>query len=135
MQNTHFSQGYHPSTEEEYMNSKHIEYFRDKLLSRKEKILKESQSAIKALKEEKSSGPDLIDRASDELEAASVSLIQRRQYNIITTIDRALKRIRENSYGYCEDTGEEIGLGRLEARPEATLCVSAQERHEKHKTF
>ena len=133
MQKIHFSDGYLPSMTEEYMNPKHIEYFRRKLLLWKEKLLKETQTVINSLKEEKSNCPDVIDKASAELEAASASLIQIRHYNLINKIDRAIKRIRDNTYGYCEDTGEEIGLGRLEARPIATLCLAAQERHEKHK--
>jgi DnaK suppressor protein len=83
------------------------------------------------LKEDGVSSSDPIDRASAELEAASVSLIQQRHYNLISKIDCALKRIQNDNYGYCQETGEEIGLKRLEALPTATFCVETQERHEK----
>ena len=106
------------------MNERQREYFRAKLLAWKEEILRESKLTLQALQEENVNHPDLADRAI-ELRARD------RQRKLISKIDAALQRIEDNTYGYCEETGEPISLKRLEARPIATLSVEAQERHEK----
>ena len=106
------------------MNDRQKEYFRAKLLAWKDEILRESKLTLQALQEENVNHPDLADRAI-ELRARD------RQRKLISKIDSALQRIEDNTYGYCEETGEPISLKRLEARPIATLSVEAQERHEK----
>ena len=106
------------------MNERQRDYFRAKLLSWKDEILKESKLTLQTLQEENVNHPDLADRAI-ELRARD------RQRKLISKIDAALQRIEDNTYGYCEETGEPISLKRLEARPIATLSVEAQERHEK----
>lgn len=123
--------GYKPTDKEEYMSSRQLEYFRQKLLSWREELLKESQETIEHLKEENWREPDLSDRASLETEAGVELRTRNRYLKLIGKIDAALRRIEDKSYGYCEETGEPIGLKRLEARPIATLTIEAQERHER----
>ncbi len=122
---------YRPSESEEYMGPKHLEYFRRKLIAWRAELLAESRETMEHLKEENWQEADTIDRASLETEA-NVELRTRNRYlKLISKIDSALRRIEEGEYGYCEETGDPIGLGRLEARPVATLCIEAQERHER----
>ena len=123
---------YKPTKKEKFMNSKMKEYFRLKLLDWKKNLLKESSQTLDKLqKEENSSKPDITDRAAEEIER-SIELRKRdRERKLINKIDEALKRIKDGSYGYCEETGEPIGIKRLEARPVATLSLEAQEMHEK----
>lgn len=123
--------GYVPSEKEPYMNEKQLSYFREKLFAWREELLKESQETIEHLKEENWHEPDMADRASLETEAGVELRTRNRYLKLIAKIDAALKRIEDGSYGYCEETGEPIGLKRLEARPIATLCIEAQERHER----
>ena len=113
------------------MNDRQKEYFRLKLLAWKDEILKESKLTLQALQEENVNHPDLADRASSETDRAIELRARDRQRKLIAKIDAALQRIEDNTYGYCEETGEPISLKRLEARPIATLSVEAQERHEK----
>ena len=113
------------------MNDRQKEYFRLKLLAWKDEILKESKLTLQALQEENVNHPDLADRASSETDRAIELRARDRQRKLIAKIDAALQRIEDNTYGYCEDTGEPISLKRLEARPIATLSVEAQERHER----
>jgi DnaK suppressor protein len=122
---------YRPTEKEPFMNDRQKEYFRLKLLGWKDEILKESKLTLQALQEENVNHPDLADRASSETDRAIELRARDRQRKLIAKIDAALQRIEENTYGYCEDTGEPISLKRLEARPIATLSVEAQERHEK----
>jgi DnaK suppressor protein len=122
---------YRPTEKEPFMNDRQKEYFRLKLLSWKDEILKESKLTLQALQEENVNHPDLADRASSETDRAIELRARDRQRKLIAKIDAALQRIEDNTYGYCEDTGEPISLKRLEARPIATLSVEAQERHEK----
>ena len=126
-------EGYVPSEKEEYMNPKHIEFFKRKLLAWKLELIDEAQETLDHLKEEKLNEPDPTDRAMAEIETASELRSRDRYRKLITKIDHALERIEDGTYGYCEETGEPIGLKRLEARPVATLSIEAQERHEKHK--
>ncbi|MBK3665849.1 RNA polymerase-binding protein DksA [Bradyrhizobium diazoefficiens] len=122
---------YRPTEKEPFMNDRQKEYFRMKLLAWKDEILKESKLTLQALQEENVNHPDLADRASSETDRAIELRARDRQRKLIAKIDAALQRIEDNTYGYCEDTGEPISLKRLEARPIATLSVEAQERHEK----
>jgi DnaK suppressor protein len=122
---------YRPSEKEPFMNERQREYFRVKLLTWKDEILKESKLTLQTLQEENVNHPDLADRASSETDRAIELRARDRQRKLISKIDAALQRIEDNTYGYCEETGEPISLKRLEARPIATLSVEAQERHEK----
>jgi DnaK suppressor protein len=122
---------YRPTDKEPFMNDRQKEYFRLKLLAWKDEILKESKLTLQALQEENVNHPDLADRASSETDRAIELRARDRQRKLIAKIDAALQRIEDNTYGYCEETGEPISLKRLEARPIATLSVEAQERHEK----
>jgi DnaK suppressor protein len=122
---------YRPTEDEAFMNDRQLEYFRKKLLSWKDDILRESRETIGNLQSETENHPDLVDRASSEADRALELRTRDRQRKLISKIDEALRRIEEGSYGYCEETGEPIGLARLEARPTATLSVEAQERHER----
>jgi DnaK suppressor protein len=113
------------------MNERQRDYFRAKLLAWREDILKEAKETLLLLREENQNHPDLADRASSETDRAIELRARDRQRKLISKIDAALQRIEDNTYGYCEETGEPISLKRLEARPIATLSVEAQERHEK----
>ena len=113
------------------MNPRQLEYFKEKLLAWRDELLAESQETINNLKEENWREPDLSDRASLETEAGVELRTRNRYLKLIGKIDSALKRIEDGSYGYCEETGEPIGLKRLEARPIATMTIEAQERHER----
>mgnify|MGYP004000094681 FL=1 len=133
---TNPNNNYIPSEKEKYMCSKQLDYFKRKLLAWKEELIGEAQETMDHLKEEKLNEPDLVDKASAEIETASELRTRDRYRKLINKIDHALERIESKTYGYCEETGEPIGLKRLEARPVATMCIDAQERHEKQeKTF
>src|SRR5271165_5254176 len=122
---------YKPTEEEAFMNERQREYFRRKLLAWREDILRESRETLGVLQRENENHPDLADRASSETDRAIELRARDRQRKLIAKIDAALGRLDDGSYGYCEETGEPIGLKRLDARPIATLSVEAQERHEK----
>jgi DnaK suppressor protein len=122
--------GYKPTAKESYMGEKQIEYFRRKLVKWRGELAFESQQTIDNLRDEVRDVGDEAERASRETEN-SVELRTRDRYRkLINKIDKALKRIDDRVYGYCEETDVEIGLERLEARPIATLCLDAQERRE-----
>ena len=123
--------GYRPSEDEPFMNERQLAYFKAKLLAWKDEILRESKGTVVNLKAETENHPDLVDRASSESDRALELRTRDRQRKLISKIDSALQRIDDNTYGYCEETGEPISLKRLEARPIATLSVEAQERHER----
>ncbi|HVX98281.1 MAG TPA: RNA polymerase-binding protein DksA [Pseudorhodoplanes sp.] len=125
------TKNYRPSEKEPFMNERQREYFRARLLTWKEEILKEAKETLQHLQEENQNHPDLADRASSETDRAIELRARDRQRKLIAKIDEALGRIDDGSYGYCEETGEPIALRRLEARPIATLSVEAQERHER----
>jgi DnaK suppressor protein len=128
---TTLPKGYKPTEKEEYMNPKQLEYFRLKLLDWRDELLKESRETMEHIKEENWQEADVVDRASIETDTG-VELRSRNRYlKLIAKIDDALKRIEQGEYGYCEETGEPIGIRRLEARPVATLTVEAQERRER----
>lgn len=124
-------EGYRPSEDEEYMNAQQVEYFRRKLQDWKQELLAESRETMEHLREENWREPDIADRASLETEAELELKTRNRYFKLITKIEQALRRIDEGEYGYCEETGEPIGVRRLDARPVATMCIEAQERHEK----
>jgi DnaK suppressor protein len=122
---------YRPTEDEEFMNERQLEYFKQKLLNWKEDILRESRETLTHLQSETENHPDLADRASSETDRALELRTRDRQRKLISKIDEALRRIDDGSYGYCEETGEPIGIARLDARPIATLSLEAQERHER----
>jgi DnaK suppressor protein len=122
---------YRPSEDEPFMNERQMEYFKQKLLDWKEDILRESRETLTHLQSDTENHPDLADRASSETDRSLELRTRDRQRKLISKIDEALRRIEDGSYGYCEETGEPIGLARLEARPIATLSLEAQERHER----
>ena len=123
---------YRPSADEAFMNPRQQAYFRNKLLRWKEAILKEAETTLSQLQVEPLREADLTDRASSETDWSIELRTRDRQRKLISKIDAALRRIEEGEYGYCEVTGEPISLGRLEARPIATMTVEAQERHERN---
>jgi DnaK suppressor protein len=122
---------YRPTEKEPFMNERQREYFRQKLLSWKDDILREARDTLLHLQDENQNHPDLADRASSETDRAVELRARDRQRKLIAKIDAALHRIEDGTYGYCEETGEPISIKRLEARPIATLSVEAQERHER----
>lgn len=124
--------GYRPSADEPFMSLRQQAYFRDKLMSWREVILRESQDTLCQLQLDSLREADLTDRASSETDWSIELRTRDRQRKLISKIEAALRRIDEGEYGYCEVTGEPISLLRLEARPVATMTVEAQERHERH---
>ena len=123
---------YKPTQKEKFMNAKMKEYFRLKLIDWKNELLKESSQTLANMqKEENTAKSDITDRASEEIERSFELRTRDRERKLINKIEAALRRIKEGSYGYCEETGEPIGIKRLEARPIATLSLEAQEIHEK----
>jgi DnaK suppressor protein len=122
--------GYKPRKNEEYMCPEQLEYFRQKLLTWREDLIEESRETITHLQHEVRDVGDEAERATRETENSLELRTRDRYRKLIRKIDKALNRIEEGDYGYCEETGEEIGIERLEARPIATLCLDAQERWE-----
>ena len=122
---------YRPSDDEPFMNPRQREYFRNKLHAWKDEILRESRLTLENLQEESQNHPDMADRASSESDRSLELRTRDRQRKLISKIDSALKRIDDGTYGYCEETGDPIGLARLDARPIATLSLEAQEMHER----
>jgi DnaK suppressor protein len=125
------SPDYRPSDGEEFMNPRQLEYFRQKLLRWRTDLLKEADGTLASLSEGGIHEADITDRASVETDRALELRTRDRARKLISKIDQALIRIENGSYGYCEETGEPIGLRRLEARPIATMSIEAQERHER----
>jgi DnaK suppressor protein len=123
--------GYKPSLKEEYMCPEQLLYFKQKLAAWRAELIAESNETLQHLKEENWHEADIADRASIETEAGVELRTRNRYLKLISKINAALWRIDNGDYGYCEETGEPIGLLRLEARPIATLCIEAQERHER----
>ena len=125
------SKTYKPTQKEKFMNAKMKEYFRQKLKNWKNELLKESSQTLNNLQTENEAKPDMTDRAAEEIDRTFELRTRDRERKLINKIDAALRRIEDGTYGYCEETGEPIGLKRLEARPVATLSLEAQEMHEK----
>ncbi len=121
---------YKPESGETYMNDRQIEHFRQILLAWKRELMEEVDRTVHHMQDEASNFPDPNDRATQESEFGLELRTRDRERKLLKKIDSALQRIEDGSYGYCEETGEEIGLRRLEARPVATLSVEAQERRE-----
>ncbi len=121
---------YRPSEDETYMNPKQLEYFKQKLLRWREQLVEESLEISEQLKEKSLRLPDIVDQGALETDKALKLRTRNRYLKLINKINDALERIRDGTYGYCEKTGKEIGIRRLEARPTATLSLEAQERHE-----
>ncbi len=125
-------QDYNPTDKEEFMSPVMTEYFRQKLIDWREELIKESSETIKTtLQGEDLNKPDIADRASAETDHALELRTRDRERKLISKINEALMRIDEETYGYCEETGDPISVKRLSARPTATLSLEAQERHEK----
>ena len=127
------SKKYVPSEKEKYMCTKHKTFFKKKLIEWKNEII-ENNSKNLFLKEvdHEISSPDIIDQASSQTEKNVEMRTLNRQRKLLSKIEKAIKKIQENTYGYCEETGEPIGLKRLIARPIASLTIEAQEKHEKN---
>lgn len=124
-------QNYRPSEDEPFMSETMLEYFRVKLVSWKEELLRETELTLQHLQEEAPKAADSSDRATAETGRTIELRTRDRARKLILKIDEALKRIEEGTYGYCLETGERIGVKRLEARPIATMSLEAQERHER----
>ncbi len=122
---------YRPAEDEEFMNPLHVEYFRRRLLRWRTELLRDADGTLASLSEGGIHEADITDRASVETDRALELRTRDRARKLIAKIDQALVRIESGSYGFCEETGEPIGLRRLEARPIATLSIEAQERHER----
>jgi len=122
---------YRPTQDEPFMNPRQREYFRQKLESWKDEILRESRETLENLQEESQNHPDMADRASSESDRALELRTRDRQRKLISKIAAALKRIEDGTSGYCEEPGDPIGIARLDARPIATLSLEAQESHER----
>jgi DnaK suppressor protein len=121
---------YQPRRGEDYMSKGQLEHFRQILLAWKRELMEEVDRTMLHMKDDAANFPDPNDRATQESEFGLELRTRDRERKLLKKIDSALSRIDDGSYGYCEETGDEIGLRRLEARPVATLCVEAQERRE-----
>ena len=128
---TKLPKNYKPTQKEKFMNAKMKEYFRQKLVSWRKDLLKESSQTLNNLQNENEAKPDITDRASEEIDRSFELRARDRERKLINKIDAALQRIEDGSYGYCDETGDPISIKRLEARPVATLSLEAQEMHEK----
>ena len=126
------SKTYIPKATEKYMCAKHLAFFKKKLLDWKIDLKRSSNEALfNSSLDDNSTSADIVDQASSYTEKNVEMRAINRQIKLITKIDSALKKIQDGTYGFCEDTGEPIGLKRLMARPVATLSIEAQERHER----
>ena len=124
---------YIPNEQEKYMCEKHRKYFKKRLIEWKKEIIESNSKSLYLNDIDREiSSADIVDQASSQTEKTVEMRTINRQIKLISKIDKAIKRINENTYGYCEETGEPIGLKRLIARPIATLSIEAQEKHEKN---
>ncbi len=127
------TKSYIPKEKEKYMCAKHLAFFKQKLINWKNELKKSSSEALyNSSLDDNSTSADIVDQASSYTEKNVELRAINRQIKLISKIDAALKRIQNGSYGFCVETGEPIGLKRLMARPVATLCIAAQEKHEKN---
>ncbi|MBT5079120.1 MAG: RNA polymerase-binding protein DksA [Rhodospirillaceae bacterium] len=122
---------YRPTDKEKFMSSRQQEFFRRRLIGWRDELVQDARGTIQNLQDDDGQAPDIADRATTESERSIELRARDRQRKLVAKIDAALNRIEEGSYGFCSDTGEPIGLKRLEARPIATLSIEAQERHER----
>ncbi len=126
------SKKYIPNKKEKYMCEKHRVYFVQKLTEWKNEIIKSNSQALYSSDlVDNISSPDVVDQASSYTEKNVEMRTVNRQIKLVSKIDAALKRLKDGTYGFCKETGDPIGLKRLVARPIATLCLSAQEKHER----
>lgn len=125
------SPNYKPTDSEPFMNPRQQEYFRNKLMTWKDDIVRSNRKTLQHLQDDSEQHADIADRATSETDRALELRARDRQRKLIAKIDSALARIDDGTYGYCEESGEPISLKRLDARPIATLSVEAQERHER----
>ena len=124
---------YIPNEKEKYMCDKHKKFFKKKLIDWKNEIMESNTKGLYLNEiDGEISSPDIIDQASSQTEKTVEMRTLNRQIKLLSKINKAIKRIDDNAYGYCEETGEPIGLKRLIARPIATLSIEAQEKHEKN---
>ncbi len=122
---------YRPNEGERYMSPEQLEYFRGALLKWREELQRDSAETLHHMQEETPNESDLTDRATQETDRTIELRTRERERKLIFKINQALERLDNGTYGFCEETGVPIGVARLEARPIATLCVEAQERHER----
>ena len=126
------SKTYVPKEKEKYMCAKHLAFFKKKLMDWKADLVKTNNEALyNSSMDDNSTSADIVDQASSYTEKNVEMRAINRQIKLISKIDSALKRIQDGTYGFCEETGDPIGLKRLMARPVATLSIAAQEKHEK----
>ena len=124
---------YVPSEKEKYMCAKHKAFFKKKLMDWRNEIIETNNKSLHMQEvDQEISSPDIVDQASSQTEKSVEMRTLNRQIKLLSKIDRAIKKIQNNTYGYCEETVEPIGLKRLIARPIATLSIEAQETHEKN---
>jgi len=124
---------YIPNEKEKYMCEKHKKYFKKRLLEWRNEIIESNSKSLYLNEVDREiSSPDIVDQASSQTEKAVEMRTLNRQIKLLSKIDKAIKRIADDTYGYCEETGEPIGIKRLIARPIATLSIEAQEKHEKN---
>ena len=127
------SRKYNPSTKEKYMCQKHKIYFKKKLIDWRNEIVESNTKGLYLNNvDHEISSADIVDQATSQTEKTIGMRTLNRQIKLVSKIDKAIKRIENDTYGYCEETGEPIGLKRLIARPIATLSIEAQEKHEKN---
>ena len=126
------SKTYIPKEKEKYMCAKHLAFFKQKLKNWKTELVKANNEALyNSSLDDNSTSADIVDQASSYTEKNVEMRAINRQIKLISKIEQAVKKIKDGTYGYCEETGEPIGIKRLIARPIATLCIAAQEKHEK----
>ncbi len=127
------SKKYIPSEKEKYMCEKHKNFFKKKLIQWRDEIIESNSKGLYLNDvDHEISSPDIVDQATSQAEKTVEMRTLNRQIKLLSKIDKAIKRIKDNTYGYCEETGEPIGLKRLIVRPIATLSIEAQEKHEKN---
>jgi DnaK suppressor protein len=126
---------YRPTENEPYMSKKQLKYFKEKLTAWKEEILQGNRETINGMQENVAPIPDLVDRAASEADRALELRTRDRLRKLIAKIDSALRRIETGEYGYCEETGEPIGVKRLDARPTATLCLEPRRLTQRPRRF
>ena len=122
---------YRPAENEPFMNDRQLEYFRRKLIVWKQELMSQSAETIEGLQESGRNVPDIADRASEETDRALELRTRDRQRKLVSKIDAAMRRIENGEFGYCEVSGEQISLKRLDARPIALMTLEAQEKHER----
>ena len=124
---------YIPNEKEKYMNTKQKMYFKTTLIKWKKEIIESNDKNLQLSEvDHEISSPDIVDQASSQTEKTVEMRTLNRQIKLLTKIDQAIKKIANDTYGYCEETGEPIGIKRLIARPIATLSIEAQEKHERN---